>query len=175
MLFKVNALDSFKLHCIDGEIGKIKEFLFDDRYWTTRYLVADTGTWLTDRQVLISPYALVSVNMEKRFISVNLSKKQIENCPPLNSDQPVSRQYEETYNGYFGWPEYWRGADVWGSYPYIVREPEKWDKAGRGGKDWNPDLRSTHQVSGYHIQAEDGEIGHVEDFIIDDDSWTIRY
>ena len=36
-------------------------------------------------------------------------------------------------------------------------------------------LRSTEAVSGYHMEATDGEIGHLDGFIIDDEAWTIRY
>jgi hypothetical protein len=83
------------LDSLDGEIGKVKEFYFDDRHWTIRYLVAETGTWLADRQVLISPYALVAVNKEEKNIAIDLTKKQIEDSPSLDSDKPVSRQFEE--------------------------------------------------------------------------------
>ena len=129
-----------------------------------------------DRQVLISPYALVAVNKEEQHIVINLTKKQIENSPSLNSDKPVSRQFEEAYYGYYGWPMYWDGPNMWGTYPYIVRDPEKWRESIRAEKaSWDPHLRSTQDVSGHDIQAEDGEIGHVEDFIIDDETWAIRY
>jgi uncharacterized protein YrrD len=175
MLDKVTTLKGYKLHSLDGEIGNVKEFYFDDHHWTIRYLVADTGNWLTGRQVLISPYALVAANREEQYISVDLTKKQIEESPSLASDKPVSRQYEETYSGYFGWPLYWDGAYAWGSSPYIVRDQEKWRRSIRGEKAWDPHLRSTADVSGHHIQARDGEIGHVEDFIIDDETWAIRY
>ena len=83
-------------------IGKVKEFYFDDRYWTVRYLVADTGNWLTGRQVLISPYALVAVNSDQQNIVVDLTKKQIEDSPSLDSDKPVSRQFEQAYYGHYG-------------------------------------------------------------------------
>jgi sporulation protein YlmC with PRC-barrel domain len=53
--------------------------------------------------------------------------------------------------------------------------PRKMEKTNQGGKAWDSHLRSTHEVSGYHIQAADGEVGHVEDFIIDDETWAIRY
>jgi hypothetical protein len=102
-----DGLKGYKLHSLDGEIGKVKEFYFDDHHWTIRYLVADTGNWLTGRQVLISPYALVAVNKEEQYITIDLTKKQIEDSPSLNSDKPVSRQFEETYYGYYGWPMYW--------------------------------------------------------------------
>lgn len=175
MLNKVKTLKGYKLLSLDGEIGEVKEFYFDDHHWTIRYLIADTGNWLTGRQVLISPYALVAVNKEEQYITVNLTKNQIENSPSLDSDKPVSRQFEEAYYGYYEWPMYWGGSYMWGAQPYIERNHEKWKGFIQGEKAWDPHLRSTHDVSGHDIQAKDGEIGHVEDFIIDDETWAIRY
>jgi len=175
MLIKAKELKGFKLNGLDGEIGSVKEFYFDDKFWTVRYLVADTGGWLLGRQVLISPYALSSVNKEDKLININLTKKQIENSPPLESDKPVSRQYEEAYYGYYGSPMYWGGSNVWGPYSYIERDNNKWKEIIEEQKLWDPHLRSTYDVSGHNVQALDGEIGHVEDFIIDDETWAIRY
>jgi hypothetical protein len=175
MLDKVKTLRGYKLDSLDGDIGSVKEFYFDDRHWAIRYLVADAGNWLTGRQVLISPYALGAVNREKRSISINLTKKQIDESPSLATDQPVSRQFESSYYGYYGWPQYWDGPYMWGSYPGLVRDREQWRGHTRGEKAWDPHLRSTNAVSGYRIHAADGEIGHVEDFIVDDDTWAIRY
>ena len=175
MLSKVKSLKNYELQSLDGEIGKVNEFYFDDHYWTIRYLIANTGNWLTGRQVLISPNSLIAVNKVEQYVSINLTKKQIEDSPSLDSDKPVSRQFEEAYNGFYGWPMYWGGPYMWGAYPYIVRDPEKWKEYTQVEKAWDPHLRSTHEVSGYNIQAADGEIGHVEDFIIDDETWAIRY
>ena len=175
MLIKAGTLTGYKLDCLDGEIGKVKEFYFDDWHWTIRYLVADTGNWLSRRQVLISPYALAAVSVEEHHLEVDLTKKQIEDGPSLNSDKPVSHQFEEAYYGYHGWPTYWGGPYRWGAYPYIARQPENWRGSNPSGKAWDPHLRSTYGVSGHHIQALDGEIGHVEDFIIEDETWAIRY
>jgi hypothetical protein len=175
MLSKAKTLKGYKLDSLDGEIGKVKEFYFDDRHWTVRYLVANTGNWLTGRHVLISPYALVGVDREAQNIGIDLVKKQIEDSPSLNSDKPVSRQFEQDYYGYYGWPMYWGGPYSWGSYAHVERDRKKWGKNIQGEKAWDPHLRSTDAVSGYHIQAADGEIGHVEDFIIDDYTWGIRY
>ena len=110
MLSKAKTLKGYKLDSLDGEIGKVKEFYFDDRHWTIRYLVADTGNWLTGRQVLISPYALNCVIKSEKHLSVELTKKQIEDSPPLDSHKPVSQQFEEDYYGYYGWPTYWSGS-----------------------------------------------------------------
>jgi len=175
MLSKAQTLRGYKLHSLDGDIGKVEEFYFDDRHWVIRYLVANSGNWLTGRQVLISPYALVAVNSEEQNIAIDLTKKQIEESPSLSSDKPVSRQFEVEYYGYYGWPMYWGGSKMWGCYPYLERDPEKWQEAKQDEQGWDPHLRSTNDVRGYHIQALDGDIGHVEDFIVDDETWAIRY
>jgi hypothetical protein len=175
MLRQAHTFKRFKLRAHDGDIGKAREFYFDDRYWTVRYLVADTGGWLSGRRVLISPYALNPANEAERVLPVDLTKKQIEESPALDSDQPVSRQYEMQYYDYYGWPYYGYGSYTWGGSPYIVRDPEAWKNIARREEAWDPNLRSTSAVTGHHIQAQDGEIGHVEDFIIDDETWSIRY
>jgi hypothetical protein len=184
MLNNANTIKGYTLDCLDGDLGKVKEFYFDDRYWTIRYLVVDTGNWLTGRKVLIAPHAVRAVNNIERKISVTLTKKQIEDSPALESDKPVSRQFEESYYEYYGWPMYWGGPYMWGScaypymagpYPRITRDYEQMAEAARREKAWDPHLRSTDDVSGRHIHAIDGDIGHVEEFLIDDENWAIRY
>jgi uncharacterized protein YrrD len=176
MLNKVKNLNGcFIQNTEDETIGKVKDVYFDDRHWTVRYLVANTGIWLRGRKVLISPYALAAVNVDQDNIVANLTKKQIEDSPSLESDKPVSQQFESDYYGYYGWPNYWYGPYSWGYYPYIERDRVKWKQNNPGEKAWDHHLRSCHEVTGYHIDAEDGEIGHVEDFIIDDETWEIRY
>ncbi len=179
MLRKAADFKKFQLRALDGNIGKAREFYFDDRDWTVRYLVADNGGWLTGLQVLISPYALKPANEEEAVLPVNLTKKQIEKSPSLNTDEPVSRQYELNYYSYYGWPMYWGGPYMWGPVVYPAMQSDELAKpdyghSGHGDGD-DPHLRSTQAVSGYHIQALDGEIGHVIDFIIDEKTWTIRY
>ncbi len=174
MLTTVKDLTGYTLQSRDGEIGKVKEFYFDDRHWAVRYLVVDTGNWLKERRVLISPYALLSMNEDKRQVAVDLTKKQIEGSPSLENDKPVSQQFEESYYEYYGWPVYWYGSYTWGNESFMVPHPEIGSK-NRAGKSWNPHLRSYYAVQGYHIQAKDGEIGHVEDYILHDETWKIRY
>jgi len=175
MLIKAKTIKGYNLESLDGEIGKAAEFYFDDLHWTIRYLAANTGNWLFGRHVLISPYALVAVIKAEKCIAVELTKKQIAESPSLDSDKPVSQQFEEAYNRYYEWPMYWGGSNTWGSYPSIVRDREKWRKSTGAEKTRNSNLHSMNEVSGYHIQVADGEIGHVEDFIIDDETWAIRY
>lgn len=182
MLITAKALNGYTLDSLDGEIGKVKEFYFDDQHWAIRYLVAETGTWLTGRQVLISPYALISANKQEQHIGINLTKKQIEDSPSLDSDKPVSRQFEESYYGFYGYPMYWGvtpsmdGANAErGIIPAFGVTAKKEANPHHGEQVWDPHLRSTHDMIGHHIQSTDADIGHVEDFIIDDTTWKIRY
>lgn len=175
MLRTAKDLSDYKLGARDGEIGKVKQFYFDDQSWTVRYLVADTGGWLSGRLVLISPYALDPANDGSKLIPVDLTKTQIEKCPSPESDRPVSRQFEGAYYSYYGWPAYWGGPYAWGMAAYPMRGREKWSEDSRRSEGEDTHLRSTEDVTGRDIEAQDGEIGHVEDFVIDDETWTIRY
>jgi len=178
------SMTGYELEASDGLLGTVKEFYFDDDHWTVRYLVADTGTWLSGRHVLLSPHALVAVLDSEQRITLNLSKQQVESSPSLNSDEPVSRQFERDYHGFYGWPPYWGGPLLWGPYPYIMGNPALFllttntpgpEGASTDVEEGDPHLRSTAAVRGYQIQAIDGPIGHVDDFVIDDETWTIRY
>ena len=128
-------MKDYKLGAIDGEIGKVSGFYFDDQSWTIRYLIADTGGWLSGRQVLISPSALDPAGEDARVIPVNLTMQQIEKSPSLDSDRPVSRQYERNYYSYYGWPGYWAGPYAWGPSPYPMRGRGEWSEADRHAVD----------------------------------------
>ena len=166
MLRQATELNGYRLGARDGEIGHVREFYFEDVNWTVRYLVADTGNWLTGRLVLISPYALDPVHKADKIIPVELTKKQIENAPPLDSEKPVSRQYELEYYSFYGWPAYWDGSEAWGSVNRPDRASGSWSEASRKHTD-DPHLRSTKDAIGHSIQALDGEIGHIEDVVVD--------
>ena len=181
MLHSVKQMYGNKLGASDGEIGHVKDVYFDDQKWAIRYLVADTGAWLSQRQVLIPPHALVALYEPGKLLLVDLSRKQIEDSPSIETHLPVSRQYEEEYYRYYGWPYYWQGDGLWG-----VSSSQLWglkpdnltddlptlSRLQRDGPEAH--LRSAQSVSGYHVNASDGEIGHVCDFMVDDQSWTIR-
>jgi uncharacterized protein YrrD len=176
MLIKAKKLQGFKLSGVDDEVGKVKEFFFDDNFWAVRYLVVDTGGWLNDRQVLISPFFVKNLRYDSELIDVTLTKREIEESPPLESDMPISRHFEESYYGHFGAPLYYTGPYVWGAYPYVTSDRDKWaDVPTEHEKSWDPNLRSTKDITKYNIQATDDEIGQVVDFIIDDETWEIRY
>jgi hypothetical protein len=114
MLRRFTELTGFGIHARDGEIGRVKDLYFEDQGWTIRHLIADTGQWLPKRKVLISPFAVNGVDALDKTVDVALTKQQIESSPPIDADMPVSRQMEERYHSYYGWPYYWEGPYVWG-------------------------------------------------------------
>jgi hypothetical protein len=180
MLRSIKQLYGDRLGAADGEIGHVKDFYFDDQNWVVRYLVADTGTWLTNRQVLLSPHVLGNAYLAGKVLAVNLTRKQIEDCPPIELHKPVSRQYEEDYYRHYGWPNYWQGGGLWGMNGFpILESPLKSSSNGQAVsvnsqlKNAKVHLRSTQAVKGYHLQATDGIVGYVIDFMMDETSWAI--
>jgi hypothetical protein len=181
MLQSFKASYGKKLDALDGEIGHVKDFYFDDRNWTVRYVVADTGSWLTSRLVLLSPFALGDFNPVGKVLVVNLTRKRIEDSPLIEAHKPVSRQYEEQYYRYYGWPDTWVGGDMLdaNSFPVLPVLPKKLHGEGKTAAPPGPagpdaHLRSAKAVTGYHLQAGDGITGHVCDFLMDGKSWTIK-
>lgn len=177
MLQNIKELYGNKLAASDGDIGHVKDFYFDDKTWVIRYLVADTGSWMTGRLVLLSPHAFGKLDQKEKTLHVSLSRRQIENSPSIESHQPVSRQYEVDYYRYYGWPAYWSGDAMWGlgGYPVMLAPaPEEMAASPRHHHRADKHLQSTHAVNGYHIHTVDGPIGHVTGFMVDDRSWAIR-
>jgi hypothetical protein len=181
MLQSLKQLYGHQLAALDGEIGHVKDFYFDDQNWAVRYVVADTGSWLPGRQVLLPPRAFGSVSPSGKLVPVKLTRKQIENSPSIELHKPVSRQYEEEYHEYYGWPGYWQGDGLWGTsglpitpLPANPQEAEQAKTVNPEPKLGDASLRSAQAVSGYHLQASDGIVGHVSDFMMDDQSWAIR-
>jgi hypothetical protein len=178
MLRSTKEMMGYHLAASDGRIGKVMDFLFDDKHWTVRWMVADTGKWLPDRKVLISPVALGEADWLSGTFPVRMTRAQIENSPPLEADAPVSREYEAKWFDQLGWSYYWAGAGVWGGglYPGVLFTRDEKEQALQGEPEKRDEVvRSEKEVMGYHIHATDGEIGHVDQFIVDDGPWTIRY
>ena len=167
---------------LDGEVGKVRDIYFDDISWAVRYLVVDTGRWLSGRKVLISPEAVELINRTLHTVSVSHTRERIRASPDIDTDKPVSRRHESELNRYYGYSAYWAGSTQWGAGPVLppvaptasdLLELEERRLAGAPQPGTN--LRSTREVSGYTIRAIDGDVGHVKDFLFDDETWAIRY
>ena len=180
MLQSIKQLYGNNLGASDGQIGHVADFYFDDKNWAIRYVVADTGSWLPGRQVLISPRAFGGFHQVGKVLFARLSRKEIEDSPAIGPRKPVSRQYEEEHHRYYGWPFYWEGDGLWGrselpvsSVPSKTMPDKETVATDRKHEHTDAHLRSAQAVNGYHIKANDGIIGHVCDFIVDDKSWAI--
>jgi len=181
VLTNTKHLKGFAIRSNDGELGTVEQFYFDDETWAIRYLVVDTGGWLGGKQVLISPISIIRADWENRRLDVALTKHQVEHSPDIDTHKPVSRQHEAAYFGYYGYPYYWEGPNLWGPsfYPSGVVNPMN-DSAEAVAESirrasMDSHLRSTDVVFGYNIGASDGQIGHLDGFIVDDEAWAIRY
>ena len=184
-LKSLSQITSATVNAADGEIGHVNSALFDDQSWTIRFLVVRAGAWLTGREVLISPYSVRQpMGVDTKNIDVSMTCEQVKGSPDIDTQQPVSRQHERDYLGYYGLPEYWGGGGMWGMGEYPLYLPPSGtaeeiaaDKAMRQRELQMADghLRSSAAVTSYDIQATDQMIGHVKDFIFDEASWAIRY
>lgn len=193
MLRTLQDFEECTIGATDSDIGHVKDLYFDDHTWAIRYLVVDTGSWLSGRKVLISPISIQKPDWQAHRLPAAITREQVENSPDIDTDKPVSRQHEIEYLGYYGYPNYWGGTGLWGGgmvplamYPGYAALPggaaereqavEESARAERARhRDDDPNLRSCAAVVGHHIQATDGEVGHVEGFLIDDETWAIRY
>jgi sporulation protein YlmC with PRC-barrel domain len=176
MLQNTKELYGNRIAALDGEVGRVKDFYFDDKTGTVRYLVADTGSWLTGRLVLLSPHAFGKLDQYENTLHIKLTKKQIENSPPVDSHRPVSREYEIDYYRYYGWPAYWPDDQTWGMGSHLVIVPPPPKSTGHQAQPSyaSRHLQSAQALTGYAIQTVDGAIGQVSGLMVDDRSWMIR-
>jgi uncharacterized protein YrrD len=193
MLRSMKDLEGVTISALNGDIGQVQDVYFDDSTWVVRYLIVETASWLKSRKVLISPGSIDQPNRLEHALQVNITREQVRDSPDIDTDKPVSRQHEESYLNYYGYPLYWGGADLGGAgvnptmavrgFPVEVPSPKVEAEVHRlvaeadmaAHRDEDPHLRSCKAVIGYHVHAKDGEIGHVEGALIDDETWSLRY
>ena len=184
MLRSIKSFEGYKVRATDDDVGSVRDFYFDDERWGIRYLVVDTGAFFSGRRVLVSPISFRNADWSTRQFHLALTREKVKNSPGIELDKPVSvvsRQYEREYFRYYGWDNYWGygyGTDrIWGgeAYPGILGNRASREQHHQEEDGDDPHLRSVREVVGYYIQGTDGEIGHVDDFVVDDETWAIRY
>lgn len=167
MRWSLEHLRGFSLRATDDTLGKVKDFLFDDDSWTVRYMVADTSRWLFGRSVLIASEALGHPDIAEKAFAVDLTRERIKNSPEIDVSAPIGREQEDAVRAYYGWPPY--GA------PAVAAAPDAGDDPTTVPLRSDLRLRSGHDLTGFTISAKDDTLGRVEDFLIDEDGWRIRY
>ncbi len=185
MLLNLSSIRGHSIAASDGTLGSVSDVLFDDVGWMIRWLVVDTGDWLSGRKVLLPPSALGHAEPEARIFPVRLTRAEIEASPELDSHRPVSRQFEISTYDYYGWAPYWDSGYFMGGYGFaggamsMVTDTEgqrRGDELARRQHDLDePHLRSADAVAGYYLHATDGDIGHLSDFVLEDTDWSIHY
>jgi hypothetical protein len=183
VLYRVETkLIGASIRASDGELGKVTDVYFDDHRWAARYLLVKTGGWLEGRMVLVSPISVESIDWDKMSVRVRLTQEQVKASPHFDTGKPVSRQQEVDLLGHYGYPSYWRGPFMWGttSYPYSISPTMNQPPvSGIPGEQVvvlvDTHLRSAQEMTGYHLRTANVSMGHVEGFVMDDESWAIRY
>ncbi len=192
MIQSAGTLLNLELRARDGVLGKIKDFYFDDERWTLRYLVVETGTWLNSRKVLISTAVLDAADWEKGLMPVNLTQEQVRQSPSVDTERAVTREEEEDLQAHYGWPAYWTGAGgylggpfaspvgaietpVYPAVPATAQAALAAAPSVRTAPNGDPRLRRASAVRGYRLEATDGAIGNIDDFLFEDLTWAVRY
>ena len=175
---RLNQLRGGPVRAVDGDVGTIRDFYFDHDTWTIRYVVVDTGKWLRGRLVLIPLWALETPEWSQARVPVRLTREQVRRSPDIDTHQPVSRKAEQSALAHFDYPLYWGGPALWGPVPapaLLATLPPPRLRPEQAEADAETHLRSCAEVAGYHIHARDGEIGHIDDFVVNESSWAIEH
>jgi hypothetical protein len=168
MLRSASKIIGHRLHAVDGEIGRATDFLLDERGWFLRYMVVETGRWLANRRVLISPMGLSKAEWTSRRLVLEGTREQVKNAPVLAEDGALPHQHEIELSRHYGWSLSGFGALPPSGETTPVPELSPAPPA-------EPGLHSITEALGFALNATDGSVGHVEDFIVDDDTWTLPY
>jgi hypothetical protein len=183
MLRSIKEMEGYAIGATDGTIGKVTNFYFDDLAWVIRYLVVETGDWLSSRKVLISPIAIGQLNRTERVLSVAITKEQVRSSPDVDTESPMSWQNEVRYLEHYGYPKYWGGTGIWGqgTLPSSLLSASR-KGAGRAttavaeeGERDDSLLRDCNAIMKYRIHATDGDVGELCGLLVDEDFWAIRF
>lgn len=178
MLRRLGMLKGGTVHALDGDVGIVQDFYFDDDRWTVRYVVVSTGRWLAGRHVLLSIISLLDPDWDRKRVPVRLTRAQLRRSPDVDTHHPVSRAHEASILSHYSYPYYWSGPALWGPVPFPAIAA---DTATVGlltprapaASQHELRLRSANEVVGYHVHAPDGDVGQVDDFLVDPYAWTI--
>jgi len=166
MLRTLSKLIRFSVHATDIDIGSVKDFYFDDQSWKVRYILIGFGDWLHEKDLLISTVAVGRTGLEA--IDTPLSSEQLKNCPSIEIEKGITRKFEELLHEYFSWPFYWEEKFIPGSS--ICSEVSVGGQCGKKVYLW-----SFIEVKGYSLNTSDGEAGYIQECIVDDDGWKVRF
>lgn len=181
MLRNIEDIVGYDIQARDGSLGQVEDFFFDGNTWAIRYLVVRTGPWFFGKNVLISPHAVRTIDIDEEAVAVNLTQEQIKNGPDVDLARPLSRQQMINLHEYYNWPRNWLDPDAMrASYgPPVLPMPHEIMAVEAEKADENVDadanVQSAGEIMGYAAEAIDGSIGSISTFVFDDEKWQIRY
>jgi hypothetical protein len=178
MLRSLKDLQNYKIHAKDGDLGSVHSFLFDDLSWSLKYLVVDTGKWLPGKKVLISPFDIDDLLWKDKIMNLRLKIDDIENSPSINDKQPVYLQMQEQKRKKLSSTTIIPAVGTPIPTYVTLNEDLQLNEITKHAEknNINTHLRSSLEVMGYHMNATDGEIGYLDDIIIEDNlTWKIHY
>jgi sporulation protein YlmC with PRC-barrel domain len=179
MMYRIKQFYGDHLRALDGEeVGHFADCYIDEQKWAVRYFAVNTDWWSPPRRVLLSPHAFGAFPKHGRILPVNLTRRQIENGPSLDLNEPLTKKHEEDYFYYYNWPFYWMGGLLWGpsDFPTGGAAPQR--QPGKpAGKTIKADshLRSARELFGLQVCHGSEVIGAVTDFVIDGSNWHIPH
>jgi hypothetical protein len=168
MFTGLTTLMKVPLVTTDGEEHQVCSFLFDDRSWTIGFLVANAGSWLSRRQVVVSTCTTDGPDWTKEVIAANLTHQELVRCADIGSVKSVSQQQQLALRKYFGWPDF---DPRW--YVPAALVPVQREFSAQANDD--PHLRNTMDLLRYEVWSTDRRVGILSDFIMEPDSWHIKY
>lgn len=174
----LSDVESYKVVASDGDVGSVVGFLLDDERWTVRYLVVETGGFVGGRRLLVSPIGFRKrPNPHGRF-HLGMTIDKVQKSPSIDLTQPISRKQEREFNDYNRYPPYWGLKGLWGAGAHpsaLVMRQGSSETLGDTNAAMECRLRSDKDLRGLEVQGRDGEIGRISDFIIDAETWEVRY
>ena len=162
MLLNLKSLFGVSILAKDGNIGHLHDVLFHDQSWVVRYFVVETGNQFSGRRVLLSPFSFLKPEWEKRILPVDLTIEEVRQSPDVDTDLPVYRQQEIAMTRHYGWPAYW-------TMEASRLAGEKSESEG------DPNLRSANEILTYKVKTSDGDLGSMDDLVVEDANWFIRF
>jgi sporulation protein YlmC with PRC-barrel domain len=177
MLRSLKDLEHYDVSATDGDVGRVVNFLLDDEHWAIRYLVVDTGTFFRSLRILVSPISFREADWLTHRFHLALTMASIKSSPSVDVDKPVCRQHEYDQALHYDYPLYWGSFGLWGQGPTpgLLAAGARLETPASHSRPNDVHLRSANEILRYHVHASDGDVGHVDDFIIDDETWEVRY
>ena len=176
-LRSLRELDGYRVEGPSGVLANVLDAYFDDQSWTVRYLMV-VGVGHGASTVLLSPHSVRRIDRRRRTIVTALTPSQFRAMPGVDAEPAIPRTAEIGLLRYYGFPYYWIGHDRWGD----DRAPRPLPATlvtGAGASGPTPAsetrLRSVRDLRRYTIHATDGELGHVDDLLVEDRTWAVRY